>query len=66
MQDWWNQWGAYCFLIQCNIPMSVDNLIQTMWQFNIHRMLQHIPTIAMDGPHHEQIYGILMRILEQR
>ena len=52
MKYWWNQGvhekclSTYCFLVQCNIPMSMENLTQNMWHINIHHMLQRIPSIA--------------------
>ena len=55
MRDWWNQGvhekclSTYCFLVQCNIPMSVDNLTQRMWLSDIHGMLQRIPSISNDN-----------------
>ncbi len=57
MKYWRNQGvhekslSTYCFLIQCNIPMSMKNLTQNMWHINIHHMLQHIPSIANDNLH---------------
>ncbi len=52
MRDWWNQGvhkkclSTYCFLVQCNIPMSVDNLTQRMWLSNIYCMLRRIPSVS--------------------
>ena len=40
MKYWWNQcvhekcFSTYCFLIQCNIPMSMENLTQNLWHIN--------------------------------
>ncbi len=57
MQDWWNQGvhkkclSTYCFLGRCNIPMSVNDQTQRMWRFNIHPMLQCIPSIANNNLH---------------
>ena len=54
MKYWWNQGvhekylSTYCFLVQCKIPMSMENLTQNMWHINIHHMLQRIPLIADD------------------
>ena len=55
MQDWWKHGvhkkcsSTYCFLVQCNIPMSVNDLTQRMCQSNIHHMLQLIPFISYDN-----------------
>jgi hypothetical protein len=52
MKYWWNQGvhkkclSTYCFLVQCNIHMSMKNQTQNMGHISIHHMLQRIPSVA--------------------
>jgi hypothetical protein len=52
MRDWWNHGvhdkslSTYCFFVRCNIPERVGLVQARKWQFNIHEMLEHIPSVT--------------------
>jgi hypothetical protein len=51
IRDWWNNGVSkrslttYNFLVRCNIPARLEQLIARQWQASIHEMLRGIPSV---------------------